>query len=423
MKKILKTLIVVLVIFQTLFTTSPSFAAGAEVGENILIYTNKKIEGLEINYYGQDLTTYYTVYNKNNIEYVAYCIDYFKGGVTDERSYEVQITQEYVNKDSTDETKLGVWRAIINGYPFKSYEELKCADKYEAYAATKQAVWCMLYADRDVKFYTYSGDAGTRVYNAMEKIVKDAKASTQVPMDTEVHLTEGEWQIDEINNQFLSKKITLSCESEISRFSINLDGNIPVGTVTADLQNEELTTFKNCKEFKILVPLESLIENNSFTIDIEVKLDAYPMYLGEAPSSNLQNYVLTAGNGDLENVSNLIKYPENKTRLLIKKQDEEGKTLEGVKFNILDKNKNIVYEKVETNEDGVIQINNMIPGIYYIQEVESIEGYEINDELIEFSIDLDEEKEIIVENKKIPEEPEIPETPTPELPKLPRTGW
>lgn len=421
MKKIFKTLIIVLVVFQILTTSSPSFAVGAEVGEKILVYATKKIEGIEMNYYGQELIPYYTVYNKNDVEYVAYCIDYFKGGVTENKSYEVQITEEYVNQDSTDETKLGVWRAIINGYPFKTYEELNCADKFEAYAATKQAVFCMLYKDRDLSFYTYSGDAGTRVYNAMEKIVKAAKESNQVPMNTDVNLIESEWQIDEINNEFLSKKITLNCETSISNFSISLDGNVPVGTITTDLTNKELTTFKNCKEFKILVPLANLIVDNTFTVGVEVKLNAYPMYLGEAPSSNLQNYILTAGNGNLETSSNLIKYPENKTKLLIKKQDEEGKSLVGVKFNILDKNKNIVYEKVETNEDGIIQINNMVPGVYYIQEVETIEGYEINNELIEFSIDLDEEKEIAVENKKIPEEPEIPEVNEP--PKLPRTGW
>ncbi len=68
----------------------------------------------------------------------------------------------------------------------------------------------------------------------------------------------------------------------------------------------------------------------------------------------------------------------------------------------------------------------MIPGTYYLQETETLEGYEFSSQLIEFKIDLDEEKEITVENNKIPEEPIIPETPEiheEQPPKLPRTGW
>lgn len=92
-----------------------------------------------------------------------------------------------------------------------------------------------------------------------------------------------------------------------------------------------------------------------------------------------------------------------------------------VKFNILNFNKEILYENLETDENGIIEIGNMIPGKYYLQETETVEGYEFSNELIELSIALDEEKEVVVENSKIPEEPEEPKKP--EIPKLPRTGW
>lgn len=107
-----------------------------------------------------------------------------------------------------------------------------------------------------------------------------------------------------------------------------------------------------------------------------------------------------------------INYSQNKTKLIIKKKDENGNFLSQVKFNLLNSNKEIVYENIETNEDGVIEINNLVPGLYYLQETKTIDGYELNGELIEVNVDLDEEKEIVIENKK-----------TPEKPKLPRTGW
>ncbi len=416
MRKIVKPMILVLIILQILSISSSTFAV--ETGDNVLLYSKEKLDDIEMNYYGQDIVAYYTVYSKDGIEYPAYCVNYEYGGVTDNKSYNVQITEEYNNID--------VWKAIINGYPFKSATELGCANDQEAYAATKQAVFCMLY-NRDLKWYTYKGEAGKRTYEAMKKIVEIARSSNQTPTSTQIGINEEEWKIDEIDNNFLSKKITLDCETEISRFSVTLEGNIPDGTSIVDLKNNRLTEFKNCKEFKILVPLKSLKTKDEFIVNVQGKVNSYPMYYGKAPSTNMQSYVLTAGIVKQELSTKLVEYPENKTKIIIKKQGEGENVLQGVKFNILDANKNIIFENIKTNEYGIIEIDNMIPGIYYLQEVETVEGYELNDTIIEFSIGLDEEKEIVVQNNKIPEipdEPEILQTPTaPEPPKLPRTGW
>ena len=91
---------------------------------------------------------------------------------------------------------------------------------------------------------------------------------------------------------------------------------------------------------------------------------------------------------------------------------------------MLDVNKNIVMENVETNEEGMVIINNVIPGTYYLQEIETLEGYELNKDLIQIIVELNEQKEITVENTKTPEIPTIPEVPNPpEKVKLPRTGY
>ena len=381
---------------------------------------------IKVGYWGQDLTIYHTVYAKDGKEYPAYCVDYTHKGITDERKYSVKITQNYVdeNYNSTDKT-LAVWRVILNGYPFKTIEGL---NDYEAYAATKLAVFYVLenWEDNKDKIY-YKNEEGRKVVDAMFKIVETAKNSTKVPTNTTIDLSETDWQIDEINSKFLSKKITLSSQTSISGFTVNLDGNIPEGAVITDLKNNELQRFKNCKEFKVLLPLENLKFKNEFTINVTVDVNSYPMYLGEPEISGVQSYVLTAGIVKQEGASKLIEYPENKTKLIIEKKDIEGNTLEGVKFNILDSNKNIVYENIKTDEFGKITINNIIPGTYYIQEIEPIEGYEVKDEVIEVTIQLNEEGKVLITNERIPEKPEVPEEPeiieTPEPPKLPRTGW
>ena len=52
--------------------------------------------------------------------------------MNDQISYSVSI------QDAISDVKL--WRIIINGYPYKTIEELGCNSKEEAFTATKQAI-------------------------------------------------------------------------------------------------------------------------------------------------------------------------------------------------------------------------------------------------------------------------------------------
>lgn len=452
-RKINKLTIVLLIILQVFATSSSVFAV--DNGESVLLYPTEKMDYIRVGYWGQDLTIYHTVYAKDGKEYPVYCIDYAHKGITDERKYNVKIKEEYINENNISDKKLEVWRVIQNGYPFKKIEGL---NDYEAYAATKLAVFYVLEdweANKD-KIY-YKNEEGKTVIEAMYKILESARNSTKVPTSTKIDISKTDWQIDEIDNKFLSTKITLNSQTAISQFSVTIDENMPEGTIITDLKNNKLEQFKNCKEFKILIPLENLTEENEFTVKVQGDMVSYPMYFGEPEISGVQNYVLTAGRTKCEGVEKLIQYPKNKTKLIIEKQDLEGNILPGVKFNILDFNKNIVFENLQTNENGIIELNTILPGTYYIQEIESIEGYEINNEIIEIEVGLNEEEKIVVTNEKIPEEPEVPEEPeepekpeipeepeipeipeepkvpeipetpeiikTPEPPKLPRTGW
>lgn len=423
-KKLVKPLVVLLIVLQILIISSSVFAVdNANIGDSVLLYAIEKMDYIEVGYWGQDITIYQTVYKDNGIEYPAYCVDYAHKGITYDRTYNVEIKESYIDENYINtNNRLKVWKVILNGYPFKSIEGL---NEHEAYAATKLAVFYVLenWEQHEDKVY-YKNAEGKKVVEAMFNIVEEAKKSEAIPTSTKIDLSGTELQIDEIDNKYLSKKITLSCETPIAGFSVNLKGNVPEGTIITDLENNQLEKFKNCKEFKILLPLENLKSENEFTINVQGEVISYPMYLGVPEISGVQTYVLTKGKLKPEGADTLIQYPQNKTKLIIKKQDEKGNILPQVKFNVLDSNKEIVYENLETNEQGIIEIENIIPGQYYLQEVETIEGYEFSNELIEFNIDLDEEKEIVVENKEIPEEPEKPKEPEKlELPKLPRTGW
>ena len=91
--------------------------------------------------------------------------------------------------------------------------------------------------------------------------------------------------------------------------------------------------------------------------------------------------------------------------LEIIKKDNNSKLLKNALFGIYDMNNNLLYEDV-TNEEGIIKINNIKAGVYYLKELKAPYGYIKNDEKIEFEILNSEILSIEVVNNKI----EMPNT-------------
>ncbi len=63
---------------------------------------------------------------------------------------------------------VGLWRRIINGYPYKTIKELGVENKEEAFTATKQAIYCYIHGNNP-EDYGAIGSAGQRTLNAMKK--------------------------------------------------------------------------------------------------------------------------------------------------------------------------------------------------------------------------------------------------------------
>lgn len=68
------------------------------------------------------------------------------------------------------------------------------------------------------------------------------------------------------------------------------------------------------------------------------------------------------------------------------KTDSSGTPLAGVKFRLEDENgKELgIYE---SDQDGLVQIKNLLPGIYFIKEIETLEGYSVSGEVIKLKLD------------------------------------
>ena len=363
--------------------------------------------GQLLKYRGSIVITYYAEYNDNGVTYPAYCLDKTKTGVSATNpSYTVSV------ENAISDVKL--WRILINGYPYKTIEELGVANREEAFTATKQAVYTYIHGNQ-LSDYEPIGEAGVRTLNALHKIVNDANNSTEMQISNRVDINrlQEHWEQDSIDLNYVSKKYNVSSNATINNYKVKVTddkGQIIEDLKITDENNNEKQEFAPNETFKILVPIKSMKEDKNLKISIETKVQTKPILYGRASSSNLQDYALTAetyedGIGETND-----KYGKNETRILVVKQDSETKEkLEGVEFQLLDENKNVLYTNLKTDKNGMITIDNLLPGKYYVKETKTISGYELYEKLIEVEIALNEEFTVTVNNNK-EDEPTIERT-------------
>lgn len=240
----------------------------------------------------------------------------------------------------------------------------------------------------------------------MRKIISDALNSTETQISSTIKINKNleNWKQDSIDKNYLSKTYSVVAGANIQNYTIKLTkenaSNIG-GIKLTDEKNNEKTTFSPNEKFKVLIPIKETKEAGKINLEVNAKIKTKPILYGNAPSSNLQDYALTAasyedGTGKVQD-----EYSKNETKIEIVKVDEETKEkIEGVEFQLLDENKKVVYTGLKSNKDGVIEISNLIPGIYYIREVNSADGYLKYEEDIKVEIKLNQQMTVTVNNKK-----------------------
>lgn len=358
--------------------------------------------GKLLTYKGIPVKVTYVEYNENDVHYPAYCLDKTKPGA-EEGEYNVSVNS------AINDVKL--WRRIINGYPYKTIEQLGVANKEEAFTATKQAIYCYIHGNNP-NDYGSIGEAGKRTLNAMKNIIENAEKSSEnkISSTITVNKDEKEWKQDKISKEYVSKTYSVSAGAKINNYTIKISKenakNIGGIKLTDENNNEKKEFFPN-ENFKILIPIKELKDDGKINIEVEAQVETKPVLYGTAPDSNHQDYALTAATFEDGKGNANDKYYKNETRIVIVKQDQEtGEKLSNVEFQLLDKEKNIVYSDLKTDNNGKIVIENIIPGEYYLKEVKTIDGYMLYEQLINVKVDLNEELTITVNNSK-EETPEI----------------
>lgn len=418
-----KKIICIMIAIITIISIMGLFTTQAEASTYLIDKADlySKGESTDFSYKGVPIFVEFIVYKKNGIEYPAYCLNRNLPGITENREYTVNVKKAVDN--------MAVWRAIINGYPFKTPKELSCNTTAEAFAATKMAVYDALYT-YDWNDFEKITEAGGRILKAAETISKNARKSNQTKPIAKVSIQkiDEEWKVDEENRNNVSKTYSVYTNVNCSQYKVELLGEDSKNIVIQSTNGQVKNIFAKNENFKITIPISNLDKDGKFQIRITADMETYPILYGESPSDNFQDYALAAGNIEYKDVTIIEEYYHNDTKIkIVKKDAQTGRIISGAKFNVLNEQQEILYADVETNEEGIAIIENIIPGKYYIEEVQAPDGYSNYEGFIEIEIGLNETYTINVENDKNEEEKKQTENPKKQITivgkKLPRTGY
>ena len=266
-----------------------------------------------LTYKGVIVKVSYVQYTKDNVNYPAYCLDKTKPGA-ETSPYDVSINSAI--KD------VGLWRRIINGYPYKTIKELGVENKEEAFTATKQAIYCYIHGNNP-EDYGAIGTAGQRTLNAMKNIINNAQNSneTQISNTITINRIDSEWKQDSIDKSYAYKVYSVQAGSSIMNYTVDVtkEGSESIGGIKiTDENNQEKSEFSPNENFKILIPINNMKDTGTLYIKVKSKVETKPVLYGTAPSSSYQDYALTVATYE-DGIGNIKdEYNKNETISLIK---------------------------------------------------------------------------------------------------------
>ena len=163
-----------------------------------------------------------------------------------------------------------------------------------------------------------------------------------------------------------------------------------------------------------------IFENNSFSIQLPDLADyegvgiSYKVQLPSAPNDGdkfLNSATLTTSNNiEVTHNSGYTFYQGGGKaeghvfKLQIKKVSEDGSVLKGAKFDVIRDRSGGVVAQVETDENGIAEIENLLKDNYTIKETQAPNGYELTESVHVTPADFDSTLKLatkLIVNKKI----------------------
>lgn len=201
---------------------------------------------------------------------------------------------------------------------------------------------------------------------------------------------EVEFTTKELFNERASTLLTLYKVGEIFSFE---GGNFTY--INKPLSNITFSLYAGAdiiEDGKILIKKGELIKTVTTNEDGYLVIEGLPYgeyYLKEENLENYEEQELLTFYFDKEHLTQTLNV-ENKLKKgtieIIKIDKDTGKPLEGVRIGLFNKNGELVFSGL-TDKQGMITIDNLCYGEYYIQEIKSLSNYQLNDQKYFFTLE------------------------------------
>lgn len=390
--KILAVLNLILILFSTIYSS-----LAVNISEDVNLYNKGECENsLQANdgkgFY--DLTCTYVEYkDSQNVGHPAYCIDRGVDGIGEYDNYNVNL-EEIIQDDR-------LWRVAINGYPYKTVEELNVANEYDAFFATKQAVYSILGGWDIDTHYKAINERGERIIEAIKMMVNEGRYGTAKYGEPSVNVNKnGELNTEIINGEkYLAQNYTVTSVYPLKSYQVVIPNKLE-GTKILD-ENGIETSDCETSSFKVIIPYNSLSSNINYTIGVvNAKVKTYPVFYGKTYLANTQNYMVTTDPYEITQAkTNLSFNTDNAITQIIKKDEDTNNVIPNTTFAIYDVNDNLIGTST-TNENGIAVITNLHPGIYKVKEIVSNEEYQLNNDFQMVTLEYGETATVTFTNKK-----------------------
>lgn len=400
MKRRLLSLFLALVTILSILPTA-AFAASSEeeaLGEVDIYNGDYELGYLAINGTVRKQKYTYFLYESNDgstKESPAYCVNPNQYGVPQTVGPGESI--KYLAEEKASDPK--VVGIISNGYPHRSLGELGLENKYQAFYATKMALWCYLIPSWDISNLKVapglSGDEqdrGNRILAAAKDIYKRGTTYNYMltPRMTVTADKSTAYPVTIGGQENKQQVFTVWSETWVYDYDVAVafsdPDSVPEGTKIVDANNKEITavTTKYTSDgyagtFKVLYPagsVEGQSGNVQFSLSAPVAQYAamYAVCQEKDQYGDLQNYICDLDNKVQLDVAAVSSYadsgepdPDETALKIVKLEEGTEIPLEGAVFSVYDPEGKKVGS-FSTGPDGTVTIPLTLEGHYTITE-------------------------------------------------------
>ena len=298
---------------------------------------------------------------------------------------------KYTAQNSTaylvGELDAGVAYIMLNGYPTKSFTGEKLKDYY----ITQTALWW--YLDDTTGSSNLSASFkknGSDKYNLRPYIkqlvsgAKTAKEKGYAKTTISASVSDNIMSMTSDGKNYVSEEVKVS-STNISEYKVSITSG-PEGPTVIDNNGKEKNTFSSNETFKVKVPV-SKVDNMKETIKVKISATGkvYKAYEYQPEVQNQQNITPSIISPEAQNVETSIDLTISTSKITIVKIDKAtGNALAGAKLVLRDSEGKEITSWTSTTLGHVIK--NLPNGTYTVEEVEAPAGYELNKEVVTFTI-------------------------------------